>query len=67
MYGFAVNLIVSVSGHCWIINEISGPARVNFTYLWNNVESCSMHTQGQFCHIVPINFNTPIHGFQHSE
>ena len=23
MYGFAVNLIVSVSGHPWIINEIN--------------------------------------------
>ena len=24
MYGLAVNLIVSVSGHPWIINEIAG-------------------------------------------
>ena len=30
MYGLAVNLIVSVSGHPWIINEI------NFNYMGNN-------------------------------
>ena len=30
MYGLAVNLIVSVSGHPWIIDEISsvGPQRI---------------------------------------
>ena len=48
MYGLAVNLIVSVSGHPWIIDVISFPASnkgrilkkmkhiVNFTFRYSN-------------------------------
>ena len=35
MYGLAVNLIVSVSGHPWIIDEIVQAAVWNKAILWH--------------------------------
>ena len=39
MYGFAVNLIVSVSGHPWIINEMTGSSATILQYSMNLCKS----------------------------
>ena len=46
MYGLAVNLIVSVSGHPWIINEITLGGITSICFRFHFQQTLRMHTQG---------------------